>query len=470
MMRILGKCSIPIILCWILILSCKKESFISSSDARLQITADTVKFDTVFTSTGSVTQSFKVINDNDQKLLLSSVVLMGGTNSAYKMNVNGIPATELSNIEIAANDSIYVFVSVTVNPTSANLPFIISDSIRFSYNGNNRYVQLEAFGQNAHFLRNETISSNTVFTNDLPYVILGGLQVDTGVSLLIEEGCRIYVHANAPILIDGTLQCTGTKNNEVVFTGDRLDAAYRDLPASWPGIYFRNTSADNRLHFTVIKNATQAVTAIGPSVNSNPKLQLQQCIIQNALDAGIFSSQSYIRADNCLISNCGNNIFIQSGGSYHFTNCTVAAYSNQYLLHNKPVLQLFNYSINNGSIVSASLDAVFENCIFWGDGGAIDDEVLVAREGNDPFMVTMEHCLYKAQSDPSNVTLNNIIRNADPLFDSIDIGNKYYDFRITKDITAPGIDQGMAVPQPTDLDDVPRTAGLLPDLGCYEKQ
>ncbi|MEI2747700.1 MAG: hypothetical protein V9E88_02935 [Ferruginibacter sp.] len=106
------------------LLSCKKESFITSADARLNITRDSVKFDTVFTSTGSITQSFKIINENNQQLRLSSVKLMGGINSPFKININGFPTVEENNIEIAANDSIYVFVSVTVNPNTANLPFI----------------------------------------------------------------------------------------------------------------------------------------------------------------------------------------------------------------------------------------------------------------------------------------------------------------------------------------------------------
>ena len=63
----------------LLFLACKKDSFITSPDASITITADTVKYDTVFVAAGSVTQSFKIINDNNQKLRLSSVKLMGGT-------------------------------------------------------------------------------------------------------------------------------------------------------------------------------------------------------------------------------------------------------------------------------------------------------------------------------------------------------------------------------------------------------
>jgi len=193
--------------------SCRKDSFINSPDAAVTITADTIKYDTVFPTAGSVTQQFKIINENKQKLLLSSVKLMGGAGSAYKMNVDGIATTDASNIEIAANDSIYVFVQVNVNPNAANLPFVIRDSIQVNYNGNKRIVQLEAWGQNAHFLRNKQVVTDETWTNDLPYVILGFLHVNPNAKLTLEKGCRIFVHADAPIIIDGSLTVNGLKDS-----------------------------------------------------------------------------------------------------------------------------------------------------------------------------------------------------------------------------------------------------------------
>ena len=128
----------------VFVTSCKKEGFISSADASLVLSKDTIKFDTVFTSTGSITQSIKIINNNNQKLLLSKIKLMGGNNSCFKININGANSTELSDVEIDSNDSIYIFVSVNINPNNSNLLFLIRDSISIQYNGNERFVQLEA--------------------------------------------------------------------------------------------------------------------------------------------------------------------------------------------------------------------------------------------------------------------------------------------------------------------------------------
>ena len=448
--------------------SCKKDSFIISADARLRISADSVKFDTVFTSTGSVTQSFKIINENDQPLKLTSVKLMGGSASSFKTNINGVATNELNDVDIAANDSIYVFVSVLVNPSAANLPFIISDSISVVYNSNQRWVQLEAYGQNAHFLNSITISSNTTWPNDLPYVILGSLKVARDISLTINPGTKVYAHANAPIIIDGTLTVNGTINNKVIFNGDRLDDPYKFLPASWPGIFFRTSSKNNKIQFAEIKNAYQALVIDAPAPNANPKLILQQCIIDNAYNAGLFCSNTSVQAENVLITNCANNIFIELGGNYLFTNCTVASYSNNFISHKTPVLSVANFTSQNGGLPQ-NLQALFTNCIFWGDNGFIENEVIVNKQGSNSFNVTLSHCLFKSTGNPANTNLIMSLQNQDPLFDSIDISNRYYDFRHKNNPLAPGINKGIVTALLKDLENNNRNVGL-PDMGCYEKQ
>ncbi len=461
----------PIGFCIIFFMSsCDKENFITSSDASLFVSTDSIKFDTVFTSIGSITKSFKIINQNNQKLLLSEIKLMGGSQSAFRININGTSTSQLNNVEIEANDSIYVFVAITINPTQQNLPFILSDSIKIIYNGNEKFVQLQAYGQNAHFLSNENIIGNVNWQNDLPYVVLGGLHINASSVLTIEPGTKIFIHANAPILVDGTLITQGTKNNEVIFTGDRLDIDYRDLPASWPGIIFRTSSKNNELNFTVIKNAFQSIVAIDPSVNTSPKVSIHQCIINNAYDAGIYSNHSDLLVENSLISNCGTGIRIVNGGKYQFVNCTAAGYSNDFMSHNKPTLNVSNYIYQNGSEISSDLYAQFINCIFWGEGGSNTDEIYVDKLGNTAFDVTFDHSLYKVDVDPIDVNFITSIKNQDPIFDSVDVFNNYYDFRIKNSPFAPGIDQGINTIYLNDLDNQPRIAGMTTDIGCYEKQ
>src|SRR6185437_1111737 len=130
----------------LLISACRKNSFITGPNALVEFSTDTLLFDTVFVSTGSITGSVRIINDNDQRLHLSSIRLMGGAQSTYHINIDGSPGPIATNIDLDAGDSIYIFVAVQIDPGSANLPFVVQDSIQVDFNGNNRYIQLEAWG------------------------------------------------------------------------------------------------------------------------------------------------------------------------------------------------------------------------------------------------------------------------------------------------------------------------------------
>jgi hypothetical protein len=447
--------------------SCKKDSFIISPDARVSTNVDTLSFDTVFTTVGSTTQSFKIFNDNNEKIRLTEVKLSGGNSSPYKINVDGTSGSQVNNIDINANDSIYVFVQVNVDPTGAALPFILRDSIQIMFNGNKKMVQLEAYGQNAVFLKNKKLTGNVFWNNKLPYVIIGGIQIDTNATLNIPPATKIFLHADAPFLVDGTLKATGTKNDPIIFSGDRLDQDYKDLPASWPGIYFRGSSENNSLTHAIIKNAYQGIIAQEVSSTANPKVTLSQCIIDNVFDAGILGINTNISADNCLISNCGSNIQLQLGGDYRFINCTVASYNNNFISHKNPVLQISNSVTQNGAAFTSPLKALFQNCIFWGDGGTVDDEITIDKEGNDPFSVSFDHVLYKAKNEIANATFISSIKDENPMFDSINVSKNVFDFHFRNNPSSPAVNAGSATPFLYDLDDKKRDA--TPDIGCYER-
>ena len=456
-----------ILISGILFISCKKDSFITSPEAQLYTSADTISFDTVFTRVGSVTKSFKIFNDNNRKLLVSNVQLSGGNSSPFQLNIDGVFSNNVQNVEIEANDSMYVFVQVNVNPNASNTPFIIKDSIEITFNGNKHFVQLQAYGQNAIFLKKEVIKGNTTWTNDLPYVIVGSVQVDTNAILNIEAGTKIYLHADAPFLVDGTLKAVGTNQSRIVFSGDRMDEDYKDLPASWPGIFFRNTSENNMLEYVIIKNAFQGIVAQERSTTSNPKLTLSKCIIDNVYDAGILGINTEIYADNCLVSNCGSNVVLGYGGDYRFTFCTVVTYGNLYISHKNPVLQVSDFITANGMIYTAPLKALFTNSIFWGDNGIVENELSVQKNGTGLFDVQFNHVLYKTKDEVANATFLFCIKNIDPGFDSVNTSKNVYDFSFQNNPLSPALNSGMSTGLLYDLNGKLRDA--TPDLGCYER-
>jgi hypothetical protein len=221
----------------------------------------------------------------------------------------------------------------------------------------------------------------------------------------------------------------------------------------------------------VIQNAYQGVVAIGPSINTNPKLTLNECIIDNIYDAGIWGMQTSITATNCLVSNAGGeqstNVNLIAGGNYDFTHCTVVSYGNNLVSHKNPVFYLNNYITDNNAKTPVDLNASFRNCIFWGENGLPDDEVLIAKEGSGTvFNVAFSNCLWKVKNDPANVTTSAIINNQSPVFDSINTTKSYYSFRLKAN--SPAIDKGLNTGIILDLDGKARTTGVAPDLGAYE--
>ncbi len=447
-----------------IIFSCSKTSlFITSPDALLLTSADTLHFDTVFTTAGSITQSFKIFNYNDRKLLISKIELAGSSSSAFKLNVDGSPGNSFTNIEIASNDSIYVFVIVNVNPTVVNTPFLIRDSIGIYYNGNERIVQLDAYGQNAHFLRNASATKDTSWNNDLPVVVLENFTITAGKTLTINKGVKVYCHSDALITVNGTLKTSGEKydSTRIIFRGDRLEDYYKDIPGSWPGILFSESSSNNVLNYTDVKNAKEAINIKGAAANSF-NLLLNECIIDNASNVGILAINSGIKAINCLISNCENNIKITAGGNYNFIHCTVVTYSNNYIFHQNPVLSISNADDNNQTF---PLIASFVNSIFYGDNGVVVDEILIQQSGTGIFDLKFENILYKGNNLLSTL-FENSLQNEDPAFTKIDAFNNVYDFHLLPE--SPCINSGKAAGVTVDLAGTPRDQN--PDMGCYELQ
>ena len=114
----------------IVIFGCKKNDIIQSSKSEiLSFSVDTLLFDTIFTTIGSTTRYLKVYNNSDENLNLDLIALNQGNNSSFKLNVDGEANNLIENIMIRAQDSIYIFAEVTIDPNGVNSPLIEEDLI-----------------------------------------------------------------------------------------------------------------------------------------------------------------------------------------------------------------------------------------------------------------------------------------------------------------------------------------------------
>ena len=458
--------------------SCTKdETFDNSPSTKLSFSADTLIFDTVFSTIGSITGQLHVYNKSSEKIRISSIKLAGGTGSRYSINVDGLPGNEFNDVEIAAKDSIFIFVRITVNPQETNLPFIVTDSIVFETNGNLQDIDLVAWGQNAHFIRWNVDRPNlpkyrlvagegvdTTWTNDLPIVVYGYAVVDSTGSLTINAGTKIYFHNASGLWIykGGSLKVLGNMEEPVYFQGDRLDEYYRDLPGQWDRIWLNEGSIDNEINYAVIRNGFIGIQAETLQEFMGNQLTISNTIIENMSGAGILTRYYLIAGSNCVIANCGQYaLALTLGGSYDFRQTTIANYWDFGYRQTQSVI-LNNYIKDaDGQVFAYPLSANFANCIIYGNR---DEEILFDQNETEQFVYKFDHCLIKTLQDMTDQEKYlNCLKNQDPLFVDYELNN----FEL--DSLSPAKNIGnieIANTVPLDLKGINRTES--PDLGAYE--
>ncbi|MFC5283114.1 hypothetical protein [Pedobacter alpinus] len=444
-------------------LACRKEDAVDySANAQLQFSTDSLLFDTVFTSKGTTMRTLKVFNYNDKSVIISDIKLMGGAASAFKININGQATTELKNIKIRANDSIYVFVKAFIDPTNAATPFLVEDEIQINLNGNQEKIPLAAFGQNATYLIKAIISSNTTFTKGKPYIIYDFVTVNENVTLNVEAGARLYFHKEAKLLVSGTLSANGTLADSITFSSDRLERIYDDEPGQWEGIQLLKTSINNALNYCTVKNALAGIRVDSLSSNASPKLLLTNCIIKNHEVAGILGYNASVTGLNNLMYNCGQYLIAGFyGGDYNFFQNTLANYNFNFPRRTPSVY--FTDNLNSNATKTKDLKTQFVNNIIF---GSLTKELDFDKKGNGVFVQDFQNNLIK--TDAQTLGSTNIY-NTDPFF----LNTRRENYELVSN--SPAHDKGK------DLSNNPYFTTFLnkdflqkdrvfpSSLGCYEK-
>jgi hypothetical protein len=376
--------------------SCRKDLEVSTDpNFRLSFSTDTVLFDTVFTTVGSTTKRFKIYNRNKSAINISEIRIANSAFASYELNVDGISGSVIKDVEIPANDSIFAFIEITINekPTE-QFPFIIEEKIEFITNGNNQQVQVEAFGQNAHFLVDSILVGNQVWNNDLPYVVYGGFLVDTLNTLQINPGVRIYMHKDAIILAKGSLRILGTPTDSVSIQGDRRESQYYNEPGQWNSIQLLPGSENNRIEYCTIKGSIFGVVAgTFPSYGIQPSLTIQNSIIKYSQATGIFGINAQVAAYNNLIFACGQyGILVQYGGNYNFIHNTIGL-TNNFTNRESPAVVLSDYIPVNNLPISNFLQVNFRNNIVW---GTRRDEFFTDSKFSTPALFSIENNLLRS--------------------------------------------------------------------------
>jgi hypothetical protein len=441
--------------------ACNKDEDITfDPNAKLNFSTDSVLFDTVFTSVGSTVRRFKIFNYNEKAINIDEIKIGGGINSPFSINVNGKQMIEGRNVKINGRDSINVLVRVNVNPSAQEQPFIVEDSILMFFNGKREKVPLLAYGQNAIFVNNVSITNNTSWDSKLPYIIYNSVTIEENAALNIAPGTKILFHSGSTMHIKGTLTANGTKKDSILFASDRTERLYEEEPGQWNGLHFYGSSKNSLINHATIKNGIAGITVDSLSTNSNPKLLLVNSVIKNMQVVGFLGYHTQLAAYNNLFYNCGQYlIYGIGGGNYEMIQNTFAAYNFNFARKTSAV-HLSDYISDTEN---AALTANLTNNIIW---GSLENELSIEKKSGATSIIDLKNNLIRT-SNVSYAEGGNII-NSDPLFVNPRLGN----FKVTDD--SPANNKGVSLvnhPRFTTYfsKDILEKERLFPsELGCYE--
>lgn len=435
----------------------ENEEITWNPDVKLFFSTDTLFFDTVFTTVGSVTQRLKIYNPSKHAVSIQEIALGTRDASAFTLHVNGKQGQSFEDVLILGSDSLLALVEVLVNPLDENLPFLVQDSIRFRVNGNLQDVKLMAWGQDACFIKKSTLSCDTVWSSQKPIVLLDTVVVDSACTLTIKKGTRIYANRGAALLVAGNLHVIGTADERVLFTSSRLDI--KDAWGQWGGLVFLQNSRNNAIDFATIRNGIFGVYIGAPDNDTIPDLIISNTIIENAASAGLICFNSDVSAFNVLINSCGQfTAAMLAGGSYSFRHCTFSNFTRDINPDRvNPSVAFSNYYAQDDLEINEKLRVDLQNSIVWGN---LRDEILLNAEGDAGFEAAIAACLLKTEN--GQLDINGNILNKDPLF----VDPVRYNYR--PDTLSPVLDAGdAAFSVPFDLDGMERDD--MPDIGAYER-
>lgn len=454
--------------------SCHRNN--NADGVKLEFSADTVLFDTVFTTITSSTRSFTVHNTTGDPMVVD-IVLAGGTQSYYSINVDGVAGTKFRDVEIPAHDSIFVFVKVNINPTDQNLPYLVTDSVMFYQKGRTQSVQLVAFGQDAHFIVPDHTGGSLHYhivahehehvhwTNDKPWVIYGWAVVDSLGKLTIDPGTKVYVHNGGGIWVYryGNIHINGTLDEPVILTGDRLEPLFANDYAQWNSLWINEGSEDNLIENAIISNSSYGIHLEALEEFTGNKTIINNSVIHNNQMMGVRAEGAVLEMNNCQVSNNGKYSLALMVGDFTLNHVTVANYFSQSSRQTPAVAVTNNF--DKTEVVGdqaypvtylGNANATFNNCIIY---GTLDNEFGTGKKEGAELNYTLRNCIVRKDSLNNGHFLNCFSQN--PKF----IATYGQNYNLQED--SPAIDAGMeGLGITTDILGRPRNG--VPDIGAYE--
>lgn len=389
------------------------------------------------------------------------------------MNVDGVSGKVFENVDIRANDSIFVFVECRIDANDDTKPFLVEGMMDFVTNGVIQTVTLEAYGQNVKRLRSVTIDSDVTFNADVPYVVFDTLRVAPEATLTLLPGTRLLFHDKGFLQVDGRLEALGEAGKMISLRGDRLDdvlpdTGYEILAGQWQGVRFGSESFGNRMEYVEMQSSACGVVVDSCGVTDRSKLTLVNSWLHNSQGNVLRSSHSRVDAYGCCFSDGGEAVVSLTGGVHEFVQCTFA---NYYLFAISPesIVTLHHVSSEeDAGILNPFMQAEFKNCIIYGitfpvHPGDLENTEVYMRN----VLVGVNGSELNGSDDDHFISC---IWNENPEFETIR-EDYIFNYRLKEDSPALGAGNPDFVTQEClfDMDGVNRLENGNPALGAYAR-
>ncbi len=424
----------------------------------LRFSLDTLTFDTVFTSVGSITKRFRVYNEHKEEVNIRRVFLGEGADSPYDIIVNGRQGNDLEDIRLLGEDSLLVLVTVNIDPQEKDLPFLVKDFIRFVVDDKSDRVDLVSWGQDAVFITDRLLPCNSRWTANKPYVITTDtLIVQPPCRLIVDAGAKVYFAPSSTLLVAGSIEVNGTKENRVLFQNDRLDEGFINALGQWNGINFAIGSKNSRIEYADIRNAVNGVQVGDPDNDTEPDVIIGNTRIENMSNVGILAFRSDLYVYNTLVNNCAVNAVANLiGGNYTYEHCTFASFSFDFFREEPTMVLSDNIVLRDNSLLADDLNVAISNSIIY---GSLEEELVLSSSEGVDFNLSLSNSLLRTQGPGFDINGNLI--NVDPQF----VDAEEYNYQLSKD--SPLKDQGgLFLDISTDLNGNDRDTS--PDIGAFE--
>lgn len=434
--------------------ACSNEPDFTDQPVQLIFSADTIQFDTLFTGRQSITKRLKIKNPGNKAVNIESISL-DAQFQVFNLILNGRSGNSFNNQLLLPEDSLLLLIEATVDQSNENNPFVIRDQLSFQNKGITQEVVLEAWGQNAVYLKDTVLTCNSRWNAEKPYVLAGTVVVDSSCVLSIEAGVKIYSAVETFLVVYGSMQAEGNVENPIIFTNDRLDEPFASAAGQWGGIVLLAGSRDNYFKYTTIKNAFFGVNLNTFQPDGNPDLVMENCFVGNMVLTAILALNSDFSAVNSVFYNTASGTVSHvGGGSASYTHCTIANYFN--VSRDQPAALFSDYAIDNSqNEIIAPIEVNMVNTIIF---GRIADEILFYEEQAGNLSLSLSHNFYKTSLEI--LQANQSILNLDPRFQDPTLG----DFHLTD--TSPA--RGVALPSNILLDIVDHPRLNSPDIGAFQ--